>query len=616
MNDTIKFRMVAFTGAAGKADPAAPMGGNEDNFYVDDNLSDEIPCHFEVDKVLDLAEYGLIMAVADGMGGQNAGEIASGIAVKTVQEFFAPGVLNEKIVATAETRKKYLEQLVIEADKRIKEEAKNNSEHEGMGSTIILAWIIGDKLTLTWCGDSRAYRYNPKLKKIERLSIDHSYVQELVNQGVISYDDTFDHPQGNIVTRSLGERNNKAQPETRQFELYNGDIILLCSDGLSGVLRDHKTYDQNGNLFPGDNIEDIIKGNMSTMKQCKDALWDAAEKADWYDNVTIILCQILDGVKEIDVKQIEKVEKNQFPQLRKQSGFFSRTIIDIQVTPKSIVIFLILVVFLIMGIVLGIRYVPHLFNEKSVLSSNDSILSQSDTIKVVPVGNKYLYLREKLHSQLLQECSDFISEAGLEDIDDPYFDEIKGKIDAITDTVSYKETSAYVQDFIIKAKNKAQQIKTIREIIVKNAKNRNVIRLLNSLIDRCVKQEMSSIDLMKEIDKILPQKEEASSQEGGDGESGGSYDEGDSMDDSPVDGAGTILTPIQMGNSDDNDQWELIIMPRYEEWINQVFPAIRTKWNNKGYEYFNIYKKDKKTVIHFENLKKGMEYQLKFVRRQ
>ena len=149
-------------------------------------------------------------------------------------------------------------------------------------------------MTISWCGDSRAYIFNEK-SGIRLISQDHSYVQELVNKGLLTYDQTFDHPQNNIITRSLGDPTKEARPESKTLKVGKGDIILLCSDGLSGVLRDRKTYDSNGQLLPEENIEDIIRANTSSMKECREALWLAAERAGWYDNVTAILCQITDG---------------------------------------------------------------------------------------------------------------------------------------------------------------------------------------------------------------------------------------------------------------------------------------------------------------------------------
>lgn len=297
MKKQISFRMVAYTDAAGKYTEGACRNGNEDNFYVDDNLADEDPSHCSPDEITRLSECGMLMAVADGMGGMNAGEIASQIATDTVKRYFYPGKIDAETASNAKNRGKYLEDVIKAADRNIKDDARQNPEHEGMGSTIILAWMVGNELTVSWCGDSRAYRFNP-LNGIELLSRDHSYVQELVNKGVLTYDQIFEHPQGNIVTRSLGDPGKEAKPETRQFNVYKEDVILLCSDGLSGVLRDRKTYDEAGNLLPGENLEDIISDNLTSMKACRQALWEAAEQADWYDNVTAILCQITDGAPD------------------------------------------------------------------------------------------------------------------------------------------------------------------------------------------------------------------------------------------------------------------------------------------------------------------------------
>ena len=309
--------MVAYTDAAGKFSVDAPRNGNEDNFFFAYDLSKDAPSKGEPDVDTPMSECGLLMVVADGMGGMNAGEVASQIAVDTVAEFFAPGKINPELAKDHQKRKNYMEHVISEADVRIKKDSKHDTEHKGMGSTIIMAWIVGDELTLSWCGDSRAYRYNPE-GGIEPLSRDHSYVQELADKGVIRYEDTFDHPQGNIVTRSLGDVSKKAVPETELFKVYNNDIILLCSDGLSGVLRDKKTYDMDGELIEGDNLEDIISTNRDSLKECREALWKAAEKADWYDNVTAVLCEIRSGAgtyvptekKEILPQKAETKESN------------------------------------------------------------------------------------------------------------------------------------------------------------------------------------------------------------------------------------------------------------------------------------------------------------------
>lgn len=290
----ISFRLVAYTDAAGKFSPDAVRSGNEDNFYVDDDLTDNTTNKVAQDEIIQLGDLGMLMVVADGMGGMNAGEVASQIAIDTVKAAFTANSISDAIVTNTQTRQKYLEQVIKTADKNIKSEARKDRSREGMGSTIIMAWLFGDELTISWCGDSRAYIFNEK-SGIRLISQDHSYVQELVNKGLLTYDQTFDHPQNNIITRSLGDPTKDARPESKTLKVGKGDIILLCSDGLSGVLRDRKTYDTNGQLYPEDNLEDIIRANSESMKGCREALWKAAEKGGWYDNVTAILCQITDG---------------------------------------------------------------------------------------------------------------------------------------------------------------------------------------------------------------------------------------------------------------------------------------------------------------------------------
>ena len=107
-----------------------------------------------------------------------------------------------------------------------------------------------------------------------RLSHDHSYVQELVDGNKISEEHAFNHPNSNIITRSLGDSGEKARPEVREYPLHGGDVLLLCSDGLCGLLRDEET-------------ESILSGNRHSVKDCLNALWQRGQEEGWTDNVTI-----------------------------------------------------------------------------------------------------------------------------------------------------------------------------------------------------------------------------------------------------------------------------------------------------------------------------------------
>lgn len=310
---TLQFRLAARTDAAGKYNPEAPLEGNEDNMFVDSFLEDAKKGAFLGDEVVDLSEKGCLMVVADGMGGMNAGEVASDIAIKTVMEYFSPEKVTKDLCSDSKARIKYMEDVVTAADKAIKTDSKTNREHEGMGSTIILAWLCDGEMCLTWCGDSRAYLFRPG-KGLRQVSKDHSYVQELMDQGKITENEAFDHPYGNIVTRSLGDPEKKAVPDSLSFKVYEGDVFMLCSDGLSGVLRDHKTF-VDGQRVDTENLEDIISENRHSMVDCRDRLFEAAYRNEWYDNVTAILCEIVQGEPAPEENEDVEPTQNEIPTL-------------------------------------------------------------------------------------------------------------------------------------------------------------------------------------------------------------------------------------------------------------------------------------------------------------
>jgi serine/threonine protein phosphatase PrpC len=273
---SIEIKMAAQCEAAGRPN-------NEDNFQLNDNLSN-VQWGFTTDKVVALDKKGALLVVCDGMGGMNAGEVASASAIQTVKDRFAPVNISNQILESHDSIMRYIEKTIIAADTQIKEESKRDKEKEGMGSTIVMAWIVDKYVYVGWCGDSRAYRYNPAFG-FEQLSHDHSYVQELVDAGKLSQELAFDHPNSNIITRSLGDSRQKAKPDVKCFPLYNGDVILLCSDGLSGVLRDSE-------------LEAIISQHTDSMEGCRNTLWNESKRIGWNDNVTIALCQIVSGAEK------------------------------------------------------------------------------------------------------------------------------------------------------------------------------------------------------------------------------------------------------------------------------------------------------------------------------
>ncbi len=266
----IKFTLAARCEAAGR-------DSNEDNYQIVADIATDRH-GFTANEELTLGSLGTLLVVCDGMGGMNAGEVASAIAVKTVKDAFATENITQEVLSQPE---EFIVKAIQAADAAIKEHEKSDPETEGMGSTIVLVWLLNGKAYVGWCGDSRAYRYNA-VSGLERLSHDHSYVQELVDAGSITEELAFFHPNNNIITRSLGDPRGAALPDTKVFDIQQGDLFLLCSDGLCGCLQDNQ-------------IQEVIEQHHATVSECRDALWAADEAAGWHDNVTTILAQITAG---------------------------------------------------------------------------------------------------------------------------------------------------------------------------------------------------------------------------------------------------------------------------------------------------------------------------------
>ena len=276
---------------AAKTDVGLERTNNEDNFQVSANLED-VPMKWVNNQEYTLGRKGALLVVADGMGGMNAGEVASEIAINTVRELFSPENITDEVVKSRYTIEKFMKGVIVEADKRIKVFAKDNPESRSMGTTIVIALLFDGNLYVSWCGDSRAYIFNPTTGLFQ-ISKDHSYVQDLVDAGKISKEDAFDFPDSNIITRSLSDSTPKPNPDCLLVpqKLCNNDIIILCSDGLNGMIRDEE-------------IESIIAQNQGNMTECVDKLIKAALEAAGADNCTVALCQILSGGEESNADRI------------------------------------------------------------------------------------------------------------------------------------------------------------------------------------------------------------------------------------------------------------------------------------------------------------------------
>jgi serine/threonine protein phosphatase PrpC len=253
---------------------------NEDNFWVNSDIANNRTedASFVKDAEIILGEKGSIMVVCDGMGGMNAGEVASQIAIDTMKEWFTDEKTTEQILSSPFRMEMFMHDAIMDADNRIKAQAENNPDQTGMGTTIVLAWIIKDIVFVAWCGDSRAYIYNNE-SGLKILTKDHSFVQQLVDSGEIDEEDALNHPNNNIITNSLGDSGTPAEPDICYFSIINGDIIMLCSDGLSGLLTNKE-------------IAHIFEKNKKSLTQLNDVLFETAKNANWDDNVTMALCKV------------------------------------------------------------------------------------------------------------------------------------------------------------------------------------------------------------------------------------------------------------------------------------------------------------------------------------
>ncbi|MBP5663728.1 MAG: serine/threonine-protein phosphatase [Bacteroidales bacterium] len=286
---------------------AARDGVNEDNCLVMESVGKQTSKinHFGdgeyISKVFPLERNGSLLVVADGMGGMNAGEVASAIAIETIANVFKSETIG-KMDLSDNGIKKFMVNAIRQADMAIKKEALADPDKEGMGTTVVMLWIFEDNAYYAWCGDSRLYRYHDG--RLFQLSHDHSYVCEVLK---LSEAEAFDHPDNNIITRSLGNPSDVARPDVcGPLQYSQGDLFLLCSDGLCGVVRNAEI--EEAMQYAVENNDKLNIGNLN--------LWDVAENNGWHDNVTTLLCYVAKG------QQVKEEVKKSVPEMVRSTSSF------------------------------------------------------------------------------------------------------------------------------------------------------------------------------------------------------------------------------------------------------------------------------------------------------
>ncbi|MGZ5341147.1 MAG: Stp1/IreP family PP2C-type Ser/Thr phosphatase [Solirubrobacterales bacterium] len=209
-----------------------------------------------------------IFAVADGMGGAQAGEVASSIAARAF----------EKNLDESKSAERQLKEIAQQANTEIHELAEKDSSRAGMGTTLTTALLRGDEVSIAHVGDSRAYVFRDG--ELKQLTKDHSLVEELRRQGRLTDEEAEEHPQRSIITRALGPE-DKVKIDTLSFAARDDDVFLLCSDGLTTMVGEEQ-------------IGEIL-ADAKSLKSAVTKLIEAANSAGGRDNITAVAFRLEEG---------------------------------------------------------------------------------------------------------------------------------------------------------------------------------------------------------------------------------------------------------------------------------------------------------------------------------
>jgi serine/threonine protein phosphatase PrpC len=262
-----------------KSDVGRVRRGNEDNFLVLELSKQQTWTGTDAKAApadltsFDLGEKGLVLVVSDGMGGALAGDVASRMAVDSVRDMIMGNETDEGCDKDA-SLVDCLKNATVYANLAIHQKSQEDSRCTGMGATFTGAAVHGDLLDLVQVGDSRGYLI--RKDQIRLATKDQSLVQQLVDVGQISEAEAETHMFRNVILQALGAQGDVA-PVTGRIRLRRGDILLLCSDGLSGKLR-------------SEDIQNIVADNPDLAKACDELIAEANNRGG-EDNITVILAR-------------------------------------------------------------------------------------------------------------------------------------------------------------------------------------------------------------------------------------------------------------------------------------------------------------------------------------
>lgn len=221
-------------------------------------------------------ELGLTV-LADGLGGYNAGEVASTMAVSSLLVQLADDLAAARAAGVELDVARTLSQRLVEMNANIFRAATNSSAYEGMATTVVVAWLLDGRLWLAHTGDSRAYRFRDGV--LVQLTRDHSFSQELLDAGMVTEEEARLLPAKNLVTRALGAAAD-VEPEVREHPLQPGDWMILCSDGLTEMVSHAE-------------IGAALFAVLPDSQRAAQRLVDLANAAGGRDNTTVLLMRLL-----------------------------------------------------------------------------------------------------------------------------------------------------------------------------------------------------------------------------------------------------------------------------------------------------------------------------------
>jgi protein phosphatase len=245
--------------AFGRTDVGRRRKINEDSFLVSPEAS--------------------LYAVCDGMGGHNAGEVASKMAIETIAAFIQRSGIEKEITwpwgldANLSFDGNRLKTAVRLANARVFQAADNREELTGMGTTVVASLVTNQTMTVASAGDSRCYLV--RAGELRQLTRDDSWVSAALGEGILNSDDVEHHPLRNVITKAVGARDT-IDLDIVEHRLEPGDLVLLCSDGLHGMVHDQE-------------ISRILAGGELPLEDASARLIEAANEAGGRDNVTVVL---------------------------------------------------------------------------------------------------------------------------------------------------------------------------------------------------------------------------------------------------------------------------------------------------------------------------------------